>query len=187
MEEKTVEAVKKYRVFEVLKYGELSEEEIKTIKSAYKFAYILHDKDTDENGEIKKPHWHIIVEYKNARGLTSIAKALNVEMNLVKIVKSKRAMLRYLLHVDNDEKYQYEFDKIKQSGYNDSIWNKRTLSEEEAVLKVIEIIEQKEIKTTKQLIRECAKNGCWAELRRGSTLFLQCFKEEKELNNATNL
>ena len=33
------------------------------------YAYILHDKDIDENGEPKKPHWHLLVQfYTNQRG-----------------------------------------------------------------------------------------------------------------------
>ncbi|MDR0697349.1 MAG: replication protein [Christensenellaceae bacterium] len=33
------------------------------------YAYILHDKDKDDNGELKKPHYHFLIQFnKNQRG-----------------------------------------------------------------------------------------------------------------------
>jgi len=39
-------------------------------QGGYNFAAILHDKDVyedgDHQGELKKPHWHIVLRFKNA-------------------------------------------------------------------------------------------------------------------------
>lgn len=59
---------------------------IEKLKSGgYNFAAILHDKDVYEDGEhkgeTKKPHWHVVVRFKNAVWNTAIAKELGIQPN----------------------------------------------------------------------------------------------------------
>ena len=37
------------------------------IKLNYDYALIVHDKDTNENNEIKKAHTHVVVSFSNAK------------------------------------------------------------------------------------------------------------------------
>lgn len=72
----------------------------------------LHDKDTDEDGETKKPHYHVMVLFDTLKPLTACDEIIK-SVNGVKppldtfIVKSKRAYARYLLHLDDPAKYPY--------------------------------------------------------------------------------
>ena len=59
---------------------------------------ITHDKDSDENGEVLEAHTHFLVEYDTPRKLQTVANLFGVEPNFVEVVKSKKAMLRYLTH-----------------------------------------------------------------------------------------
>ena len=47
----------------------------------YNFAAILHDKDVTEDNQPKKPHWHVVVRFKNACWNTAIAKDLGITPN----------------------------------------------------------------------------------------------------------
>lgn len=78
-----------------------------------KYAWILHDKDSNpETGELKDAHYHIYLEFPNPRSLNSIAKELDIEPNMIEVVRDKRGILAYLTHSRNPEKYQYEHEEI---------------------------------------------------------------------------
>lgn len=80
---------------------------------------IKHDKDvytddTDDHkaGEIEKEHFHFVVRYKNAHYLVSFAKSLGIDPRFVKTGNSYKGCVRYLLHLDDPDKYQYERSEL---------------------------------------------------------------------------
>jgi hypothetical protein len=73
---------------------------------------ITHDKDTDEKGQIIEKHTHFLLEYETPRKVSTIANLFKVEGNFVEVVKSKPAMLRYLTHKDDPEKFQYDNKQV---------------------------------------------------------------------------
>lgn len=81
----------------------------------------LHDRDIIEaTGELKKPHWHIIVCFP---GPTTFRKvnSLCAELNspIPKRVMSVVGIYRYFTHADNPEKAQYEEqDIIQKNGFD---------------------------------------------------------------------
>lgn len=109
MSEKSVE---KSRLWTLIVYPEsapgnwreiLDESHVKWVESP------LHDKDTNPDGEIKKAHWHILLEYDGPttrRNVESMTKLLNGPE--IKICRSAKGIVRYMIHMDNPEKYQYE-------------------------------------------------------------------------------
>lgn len=78
----------------------------KTIK---RWAYILHDKDTKEDGTLKNPHYHIICDLgKNPYEVESIAKWFNIEPQYVSKIKTTiDDAFAYLVHNNDDSKYSY--------------------------------------------------------------------------------
>lgn len=78
----------------------------------------LHDKDINPTGEVKKPHYHVLLEfegpttYKNVK--ENIADKINASFP-VKVI-SLRGYYRYLTHLDNPEKAQYDVKDIKEYG-----------------------------------------------------------------------
>ena len=78
------------------------------------YAYVInHDKDSDsDTGEVIENHTHILLEYDTPRKITTVANLLGVEPNFVELVKSKKAFLRYLTHMDDPDKYQYHPDEV---------------------------------------------------------------------------
>lgn len=73
----------------------------------------LHDKDVNPDGEIKKPHWHVMImfssnkSYEQIREITMKLRSPNPQK-----VANAKGMVRYFAHMDNPEKYQYKKSEI---------------------------------------------------------------------------
>ena len=74
---------------------------------------INHDRDSNpETGELIEPHTHFLIEYQTPRKILTVANLLEVMPNFIEICKSKKASLRYLIHLDDREKYQYRHEDV---------------------------------------------------------------------------
>lgn len=83
----------------------------------------LHDKDVNPTGEVKKPHYHIILNYEGPTTYNHV-KQLCDSLNMTIPIKleSLRGMYRYHLHLDNPEKYQYDDrERILLNGFNTDV------------------------------------------------------------------
>ena len=69
------------------------------------YAYILHDKDNEE-----QLHFHLCLEYKNARTFTQV-KAM-FEGAHVEEMEYKNISYQYLIHKNDPDKYQYSIDNV---------------------------------------------------------------------------
>ena len=68
----------------------------------------LHDLDVNPTGEVKKPHWHVLLAFDAPKTLDQIkelVEPLNGSNPI--ILDSIRGTLRYFAHLDNPEKHQY--------------------------------------------------------------------------------
>lgn len=91
-----------------------------TIKNALnkkcikQFAYIKHDKDADENGNLKAPHWHIMIQFYDSQDSKYIAKWFEIEEQYVGKSTSGRfnSMLCYLTHANAPGKHQYASSEV---------------------------------------------------------------------------
>jgi hypothetical protein len=73
----------------------------------------LHDKDSNEDGEVKKAHWHILLSSDGPiteKAVRQITDKLNCPAP--RKVGSSKGLIRYMIHMDNPEKYQYPIDEI---------------------------------------------------------------------------
>jgi hypothetical protein len=86
---------------------------IKQVEQCPQYAWIIHDKDINhETGELIEKHVHAYVEFPNPRSFKSVAELLNVPENQVQKVIDKNGILQYLIHKNQPEKYQYDFNDI---------------------------------------------------------------------------
>lgn len=107
---------KKLRKIGMILYKESCdiEECLNTLQKSYvvqKYAYIEHNKDVDENGELKKSHYHLYLYFPKQQDVAPIMKIFNV--NHIEAIQDEDATIRYFIHKNNPEKYQYEIDDIK--------------------------------------------------------------------------
>lgn len=112
----------------------------------------LHDKDIDPNGEVKKPHWHLILEFDGPTTFNNVKRiADDIGSVLPKKVESVRGMYRYLVHLDNPEKAQYKLEDIE---HHNNFTIELTETEEAIMLdKITDIIEGADIKNYHELIQ----------------------------------
>ena len=89
-------------------------QEIMTENFVPAFISPLHDKDVNPGGEIKKPHYHVIIMFDSVK-TNEQAKAVFDTIGGVGLerVNSMRGYARYLCHLDNPEKYQYLPEDVK--------------------------------------------------------------------------
>ena len=86
----------------------------------FNYAYIYHDKDIMENGDLKKPHYHLWLEFNSAVKSMYIDKILEISGSNTTALshqKTDRNFLAYLTHETKDSKKLgkaiYNFDDIK--------------------------------------------------------------------------
>lgn len=102
---------KRYRHFMILLYPEWDnfKDILQDIKGSFKnYAYIKHSPEEEE----KKEHFHLILSLDNPRSIDSLSKRLDIPKNLIQNIKSLRGSCRYLVHRDNEDKYQYDIDQV---------------------------------------------------------------------------
>ena len=85
----------------------------------------VHDKDVNEGGKPKKPHIHIVLTFEGNKSYPQIVEICKSVKGVIAPehgtgetarVNSIRGMIRYLIHLDNPEKYQYEKSGIVSHG-----------------------------------------------------------------------
>lgn len=127
------------------------------ISTGIPFAYAYHDKDITELGELKKPHYHVLIcydgptTYNSALELAERVKAAN---GVIQPVGSVRGMIRYFCHLDNADKYQYPESIIQcRNGFDSKDYFNLTVSQQKAFKrKVTEFIRDNDIQHYSELI-----------------------------------
>jgi len=73
----------------------------------------LHDRDLNPDGTAKKPHYHVTLLFDGNKSYEQV-KALTDSVNAPIPIKcmSVKGSIRYMAHMDNPEKAQYDFNKI---------------------------------------------------------------------------
>lgn len=77
----------------------------------------LHDKDLNPSGEPKKPHWHILLMFgsmKSIEQVKELVEPLNCPLPIK--VHNAKSLVRYMAHLDNPEKHQYNISDVKSHG-----------------------------------------------------------------------
>lgn len=109
----------RFRLFSIILYEKSESYDTKkvlfNIKSNKYYAYILHNKDTDNKNNFKKEHYHIIIKLDNATTIDALSKKLGLPSNFIENIRNERAYIRYLIHFDDADKYQYSLEDIKYS------------------------------------------------------------------------
>lgn len=74
------------------------------------YFYILHDKDKDKSGNYIKPHLHFVIKGRHC--LWKWSELLGIPEHMIEKTRSITGAVRYLIHKDNPEKYQYSPDDV---------------------------------------------------------------------------
>lgn len=77
----------------------------------------LHDKDKTEEGELKKPHIHILLLFDSLKSYQQ-AHSVSERVNgtIPQKCASAKGLVRYMIHLDNPEKHQYDKNLVIAHG-----------------------------------------------------------------------
>lgn len=169
------------RKFAILLYPESPNyNEILDNIKMYDYAYILHNKDINENGDLKKEHTHVIINSKNAIWNTALSKELGITENYIQRVRNYENALEYLIHYNEPEKFQYSIDDVKGNLKTKllQIINTDDRMEEDKMLELIDFIQSVDsYLSIDTFSRYCCSNGMWSEFRRNSTILINLLHE----------
>lgn len=77
----------------------------------------LHEFDTNPTGELKKPHYHVLLMFGGVKSYEQVCdfiKPLNCP--IPQRCHNAKAAVRYMAHLDNPDKFQYDVGSIKAHG-----------------------------------------------------------------------
>lgn len=112
----------------------------------------LHDADENADGEQKKPHWHVMLTFKGLKSLDQvkeITEALNAPAP--QEIKDVRAYARYLCHLDNPEKAQYQISNVESLGGADYLDKVKCAADTDTALS--------------EMMDWCMEQGCYSFYR----------------------
>lgn len=78
---------------------------------ADQWAYILHDKDTNEDGKQVRPHFHVMLHFKDAKTISRVAKIFADQEQYIEAWHSTiNNGYSYLIHETNNAKKKHHYD-----------------------------------------------------------------------------
>ena len=77
----------------------------------------LHDRDLNATGELKKAHWHVLVMFDGKKSYEQVLDLIrSLNCTVPQKVQSAKGLVRYMAHLDNPEKVQYDRSLIVGHG-----------------------------------------------------------------------
>lgn len=197
-EQNPTKSPKAYQFMFVL-YPESQQAAIDYIKANYPCAWALHDKDTHteqdvldyakahngdcpewQAGDLKKPHYHFVVKFKNARYATGVAKEIRkyAPINDAAIRKCYNLYKAYvyLWHQNDPDKFQYNPDIVGLHDFDPPSQNEGVTEEEQ----VETLFNMPRCASIKEMARWAYDNGCWACFRKNYGLWKDIQMEMKQ-------
>lgn len=157
---------KRGRTWVIIVYPDSAPENWRSILDDSHVAWVespLHDKDKYEDGSAKKAHWHVVLMFSSMKSysqVSEIAERINGAKKPHK-VDSIRGQIRYLIHLDAPEKYQYERKDIvcHNGAVVDQYFQLSSASRLQALKEIVEFIGDSQIENFMDFLRYCLEAG----------------------------
>ena len=110
----------------------------------------LHDKDVNPDQTIKKPHWHVILMYGGKKSYSQVLEITEMlHAPIPQKIQNIKGAVRYLVHTDNPEKYQYNREDIICHGGADidQYFALSASSKNEVLWDIIEFIRENQVES----------------------------------------
>lgn len=129
-------------------------------------AVAYHDKDTNPDGQLKKPHYHVLMSFDVKK---SVAQIVDIVARIVantggvpspETVGSLRGYTRYLTHMDNPEKYQYTREALQLfNGFEYDTLIAREDDDFAMLGEIFSYVDDNDIRYTSELMRRLKKDN----------------------------
>ncbi|WP_454969682.1 Rep family protein [Eubacterium sp.] len=147
--------------------------------------YLYDEFDEEGNlkhsaGELKKSHYHIMIQFQNARYISGVAKELDIEEHLIQKCSSFESYVVYMVHKDEPLKHQYSISDLQGTLIDKAV---RVLEcpptkEEQFFLIQNWILSHRDAKYC-QLGAWVVSHGCFDIFMRYQSYFKEVFYEQK--------
>lgn len=150
--------------------------------SGLPYAGITHDRDLTEEGLLKKSHIHAVV-WGVRSTISSLASKLGIAENYISVRGTLNSRLRYLLHLDNPEKYQYSIDSVFGSPSGLKKFREClnvSADENENVFSILALLEsypQEEYVTLLRFVKDVCSSSLFPYYRRAQSTFIELWRE----------
>lgn len=157
-------AVERYTYYATLIYPESAPSDwIEILKDFHIKALVspLHNKDIDKDGNLKKPHHHIILIFEGLKSESQVQKIAD-QFGGVKVIPihSLGAHSRYLCHTDDPDKAQYNREdviEISGANYMECCRTNDTGQQEKNLLKLTQLILDNDIVYFHEVVEKVIK------------------------------
>lgn len=139
-----------------------------------KWCYVLHDKDVNDDGTPKKAHYHVYGKLDTPRTPQSVSNALGVGVASLRVVSSWRSAVRYTVHIDHPNKYQYSADDVIANFEFAKLLN---VDDDVQAARIFSFINSSRCTTVSELAAWAFANGCYPALRRGFAVWSRLLSE----------
>lgn len=116
----TATKTSRYRNFATVVYPESAPTDWRSIladQCVPVFVSPLHDLDTNPDGEAKKAHFHVLFAFDGVKTCDQVQFIIDQIGGVgCEIVQSLRGYARYLCHLDNPDKHQYDQEQVISLG-----------------------------------------------------------------------
>ena len=152
-------------------------------KYGFDYAYIFHDMDLLEDGtDFKKAHYHFQVYNLYQKELDTWQEIFTINSARCQKIENKKKAIRYLIHADNNEKYQYNIENIVSNfeiiGYFNKLINDET-NEIDLIFTYIDF--HKRTIRVKEIIDYVLDNNIWGTFRRNYSIIKDLLYEHNLL------
>lgn len=129
----------------------------------------LHDSDMNADGTKKKNHRHIVFANAGKKSFEQMQEISNLVSGVIpQPVVNMKGMIRYLVHLDNPEKHQYNVDGIIcHCGFDKEIYLKKSTSDIRETLKeIFKFIRSNDVQSYSDLVDYLTENDLddWFEV-----------------------
>lgn len=147
------------------------------IREQFNYVGILHDKDTwsadelsDESvhkpGDLKKPHYHLILKFTQARWNTALASELGIKINYFEQCRNFEYAAPYLVHDGLNDKFQYDTSALEGPLVPAVMKLLADTDENSRVIELMKLIQSMGFIEYETLVIKACENGMYGDLRR---------------------
>ena len=123
----------------------------------------LHDSDRKKDGTYKKEHYHFITWFDGVQNVETVREMFKSFGGVgVEVVKHKKAYIRYLCHLDNHDKVEYNEEEVESFGpcnYKLESGGVKEFDKYEILDQIFEFIEEKDLFSFCKLLTYARKNN----------------------------
>ena len=133
----------------------------------YQYVSILHDSCIDDDGNPKKPHYHIVIRFQDARWKTAIAEEFGIQSNYLEVCRSLKSAYCYLVHDGIANAHQYPHTCLNGPLYREACKAlEKEKDQNEKMLSIFKLIDESGFLNERQLLEKACKAGLVGDVLR---------------------